>query len=89
MFNLKVKLKGQTGDNSTKNVEIMEPLKHLSNFWTTLEMPLINCEMSLDQNQLQTYQSKTMQNCLRTCSLKKGKLCEIRYIVLQFINIAG
>ena len=25
----------------------MVPLKHLSNFWRTLEMPLINCEVSL------------------------------------------
>ena len=23
------------------------PLKHLSNFWKTLEMPLINCEVNL------------------------------------------
>ena len=25
----------------------MVPLKHLSNFWRTLEMPLINCEIEL------------------------------------------
>ena len=25
----------------------MVPLKHLSNFWRTLEMPLINCDISL------------------------------------------
>ena len=25
----------------------MAPLKHLSNFWRTLEMPLINCEVGL------------------------------------------
>ena len=30
-----------------KNVEIMVPLKYLSNFWRTLEMPLINCEINL------------------------------------------
>ena len=29
------------------NVEIMVPLKILSNFWRTLEMPLINCEIEL------------------------------------------
>ena len=50
MFNLKVKLTGQTGDNGTKNVEIMVPLKYLSNFWIILEMPLINCEITLDLN---------------------------------------
>ena len=38
---------GQTGNNGTKNVEIMVPLKYLSNFWRTLEMPLINCEINL------------------------------------------
>ena len=28
---------GVTGDNSTKNVEVMVPLKYLSNFWRTLK----------------------------------------------------
>ena len=46
-FNFKVKITGQTGNNGTKNVEIMVPLKCLSNFWRTLEMPLINCEVNL------------------------------------------
>ena len=41
-FNLKEKLTGKTGDIGTKNVEIMVPLKYLSNFWRTFEMPLIN-----------------------------------------------
>ena len=41
---------GQTGNNGTKNVEIRVPLKYLSNFWRTLEMPLINCEITLDLN---------------------------------------
>ena len=49
-FNLKVKLTGQTSNNGTKNVEIIVPLKYLSNFWRTLEMPLINCEVTLDLN---------------------------------------
>ena len=30
-----------------KNVEIMVPLKYLSNFWRTLEMLLINCEVTV------------------------------------------
>ena len=46
-FNFKVKMTGQTGDNRTKNIEIMVPLKYLSNFWRTLEMPLINYEINL------------------------------------------
>ena len=47
LFNFKVKMTSQTGDDSIKNVEIVVPLKYLSNFWRTLEMPLINCEISL------------------------------------------
>ena len=46
-FDFKVKMAGQTGNNGIKNVEIMVPLKYLSNFWRTLEMPLINCEITL------------------------------------------
>ena len=46
-FNFKAKITGQTGNNGTKDVEIMVPLKYLSNFWRTLEMPLINCEVNL------------------------------------------
>ena len=46
-FNFKAKITGQTDDDGTKNVEIMVPLKYLNNFWRTLEMPLINCEVNL------------------------------------------
>ena len=39
---------GQTDNHGRiDNVEIMVPLKYLSNFWRTLEMPLINCEVAL------------------------------------------
>ena len=38
---------GQTGDDGTKDVEIIVLLKYLSNFWRTLEMSLINCEINL------------------------------------------
>ena len=46
-FNFKVKITGRTGKDETKDVEIMVPLKYLSNFWRTLEVPLINCEVNL------------------------------------------
>ena len=46
-FNFKAKITGQTGNGGTKDVEIMVPLKYLSNFWGTLEMPLIDCEFDL------------------------------------------
>ena len=48
MFKIKEKITGQTSNYVTKNVEIMVPLKYLSNFWRTLEMPLIYCEINLD-----------------------------------------
>ena len=38
---------GQTGDDGTKNVEIMLPFEYLSVFWRSLELPLINCEVNL------------------------------------------
>ena len=47
-FKFKVKITGKTpaADNE-KDVEIMVPLKYLSNFWRTLELLLINCEVNL------------------------------------------
>ena len=33
-----------------KNVKIAVPLKYLSNFWRSLEMPLINCKIHLELN---------------------------------------
>ena len=45
-FKSKTKIKGKTlVNNNEKDVEIMVPLKYLSNFWRTLAMPLINCDM--------------------------------------------
>ena len=49
-FKLKAKITAQKYNNSTKNVEIMAPLKYLTNFWRTLEIPLINCKINLDLN---------------------------------------
>ena len=46
-FDFKVEITGRTGDDGTKNVEKMVPLKYLSIFWRTLEMPLINFEVNL------------------------------------------
>ena len=39
---------GVTHNNLTKNdVKVVVPLKHLSNFWRHLDIPLINCEVEL------------------------------------------
>ena len=49
-FNFKSNIIGKTAANNNggniagrEDVEIMVPLKYLSNFWRTLKMPLINC----------------------------------------------
>ena len=47
MLKFKQKITGATGDNGSKNVKIMLRLKYLSNFWITLEIPLISCEINL------------------------------------------
>ena len=47
-FKYKASIIGNTENNGTKNgVKIAVPLKYLSNFWRSLEMPLINCEDEL------------------------------------------
>ena len=46
-FKFKQEIAGQTGNGGKTNVEIMVPSKYLSHFWRTIEMPLINCEISL------------------------------------------
>ena len=39
---------GVTQNNLTKHdVKVVLPLKHLSNFWRSLNIPLINCEVEL------------------------------------------
>ena len=39
---------GVTHNNLTKNdIKVVIPLKHISNFWRSLNIPLINCEKEL------------------------------------------
>ena len=40
------------------HLKIGESLKHLSNFWRSLEMPLINCEFEVDLS------LKWIENCV-------------------------
>ena len=37
-------------DRSLKNIKVVVPLKYLSNFFRSLEMPLINCKIHLELN---------------------------------------
>ena len=59
-FDYKTSITGKLeGNNTEKEVEIVVPLKHLSNFWRTLDMPLINCEI----NSILTWS----ENCVLRC----------------------
>ena len=50
-FKYKASIIGNTENNETKKeVQIAVPLKYLSNFWRSLEMPLINCKVELSLN---------------------------------------
>ena len=47
VFHLHIKnVIGRAGDDGTKNTEIRVPLKYLSNFWRTIQMPLIDFEIN-------------------------------------------
>ena len=44
----KIEITGKLPDvRNTKNVELSVPLKYFINFWRTLKISLINCELSL------------------------------------------
>ena len=61
----KMKITGKTpADGITKDFEIIVSLKYLSNFWRTLEMSLINCEVNL----ILTWS----KDCVITSSTGKG-----------------
>ena len=54
-FNYKASLLGKAtdadgNDRSLKNTKIVVPLKYISNFFRSLEMPLINCKIHLELN---------------------------------------
>ena len=55
-FKYKAALLGKTANavnntnSSVKDAKIVVPLKYLSNFWRSLEMPLINCKVYLELN---------------------------------------
>ena len=54
-FKHKASLIGNTEANKTKNgVKIAVPLKYLTNFWRSLEMPSINCKVELSLKWYQT-----------------------------------
>ena len=48
-FKYKTSITGKTPEDndSLTNAKVVIPLKHLSNFWISLNIPLINCEVKL------------------------------------------
>ena len=65
-FKSKVKITGRTpACGNRKDAEIIAPLKYLNNFWRTLEMLLINCEINL----ILTWS----KDCVTTNSISAGK----------------
>ena len=48
-FNVNAGVQGyDVNENGTQEVELAIPLKYLGNFWRALNIPLINCEVSLE-----------------------------------------
>ena len=80
-FKFNVKITGRTKAASTVEVEIVVALKYLSNFWRTLELPLIHREISLMLN--------WSQNCLisnRSINIFHNRhkaLYSCRYIIFK------
>ena len=57
---------GNTENDRTKNgAKIAAPLKYLSNFWRSLEMPLINCKIELSL--------EWIDNCVLTTAANANK----------------
>ena len=49
-YKYKASITGNTENSGTKNgVKIAVPLNYLSNFWRSLEMPIINCKTELEK----------------------------------------
>ena len=69
----------KTQNNLTKNdVKIVVPLKHLSNFWRSLNKPLINCEIEL----ILTW----FENCVLISKATKEADYEVNPVVYDIDN---
>ena len=69
---------GVTQNNLIKNnVKIVIPLKHLSNFWRNLNIPLINCEVEL----ILTW----FKNCVLIDKLTRMLIIMLTHVFLRLI----
>ena len=71
-FKYKAALLGKTADavnntnSSVKEAKIVVPLKYLSNFWRSLEMPLINCKDYLELNWIEDFILSSAGNSVKS-----------------------
>ena len=49
LFKFKIKLGGRTGNDGTNMLKLEYPSKYLNNFWRSLEMQLVSCEINIIQ----------------------------------------
>ena len=75
-FKYKSSIIGNTEADGKKNgVKIAVPLKHLSNFWRSLEILLINCKVELSLNWIENCVLTTSANASKaTFTIKDAKL---------------
>ena len=90
-LNSNKKKTGVTDDECTKNVAIMVPLKFLSNFCRTLEMPFTNCAIDLSKQQTLDADPKAIQQINFTENLDRAAgatmfsiIEEAKEIILDF-----
>ena len=61
------------GNSFVKSTKIIVPLKYLSNFWRSLEMPLINCKVYLKLNWIEDCILPSAGNSAK-CEITDAKL---------------
>ena len=82
MFKFKSSITNNTNNASIANVKLVDPLKYLNNFWRTLEMLIINWEVTLDLNQSEncvifepdkaiTFEMTSVKLCIPLVTLRK------------------
>ena len=54
-YKTNITAKLEDSNRGKEDVEIVVPLEYLSNFWRTLDIPLVNCEVSLILNWSEIY----------------------------------
>ena len=78
-FKYKAALLGKTADavantnSSVKEARIVVLLKYLSNFWRSLEMPLINCKVYLELNWIENFILSSVRDSAK-CAITDAKL---------------